>query len=238
MNVHITETRLIDLAAGLLSSAEQRDVMGHVRWCAECENRLRLIVADRESTRSSPAPALSDGRIQLARKNRRPAILVPAAIAAAAVVLVVAVGLLVVDHEDSVPDYWIPITGEAVILRTVDDAMTDALRAYQAHDAKAAVEELRAFTPSSDDPTASTLRDVYLASALVNAGRPSEGLELLKSPTLNYLPGQWRGHAQWVRYVALRRTDKDKEADEVLDALGAEPGEMGDKARAELERRR
>src|SRR5678815_2453671 len=237
MNVHITETRLMDLAAGLLSSAEQRDVTGHVRSCAECENRLRLIVADRESARSGPAPALSDGKIQLARKKRRPAILVPAAIAAA-VVLVVAVGILVVNHKDSVPDYWIPITGETVILRTVDDGMTDALRAYQAHDAKAAVEELRAFTPFSDDPAASTLRDVYLASALVNAGRSSESLELLERLTLNFLPGQWRGHARWVRYVALRRTDQDKEADEVLDALAAEPGEMGDKARAELQRLR
>lgn len=237
MSMHVPETRLIDLAAGLLSPAEQQDVMGHVRRCAECENRLRLIVADQESARSNPVPTLVDGKVQWARKKQRRPILVPAAIAAA-VLLAVAVGRLVTNHNASVPDYWIPITGQAVTLRTSDNRMNDALRAYQARDAKTAVEELRAFTPSSEEPAASLLRDVYLASALVNAGRSDEGLALLeKDETTRYLPTQWRAQAEWVRYVALRRTDKNKEADETLSALAAKPGEIGDKARAELARR-
>ena len=240
MTSHAPESRLIDLASGLLSDEEARELIQHIGQCSACEARLRTVVADRESARSGPVPKLRYGRIQLG-PGPRPSILVRASLVVAACALV-ALGVFLATHRnDGPPEYWIPVTNETTLLHRGNEqgGVTDVLKSYRDHDAATAIKELQALTFAPGDETASTLRNVYLASALANAGRAEEALEVL-GPTwaIEFLPTPWRFHAQWVRYVALLRADKEQEANDLLEKLAEEPGAMGEKAREEIKHRR
>src|SRR5688572_21314312 len=238
--MHPPESRLLDLAMGLLSADEAKATRDHIRDCAECESRLRVIGADRESVRSGPVPVLINDRIELPAPPRRPSVVVRVGLIAA-LFAVVALGIYTgKNRNDGPPDYWIPVTNETtVVWRAEGDSnrVMDRFEAYQNQDAAAAVDELRALTPDPSDYTASALRDLYLASALTNAGRPTEALELMDPTEINGLPTPWRFHAEWVRYLALQRAGRDEDAKAWLEKLAAEePGESGEKARDELRR--
>lgn len=240
MNAHPTESELIDLATGLLGPDDARTTMEHIRACAECERRLQAIVADREALRARPAPVVVDGHIEF-KQTAPPRRLWLGLAVAAAVVIVVALGTLRFANHRRIADYWIPVSSETTTLRSPSDSqhnVSRALRSYQEHDAAAAVEELRALKPPANDVAVSSLRDLYLASALVNAGRAPEGLAMLDRLSLDSLPAQWRYEAQWVRYVALRRTGRNPDARAWLEKLVNEPGEIAARSRAELQRRK
>ena len=237
--MHPPESRLVDLAMGLLSSDEADATRDHIRHCAECESRFRVIVADRESLRAGPVPTLVNGHIHLDQRAAGTKKWVRVGLVAA-VLTVAAVSVFRLAVQERFPQYWIPVTDDtAVVWRADGDSnrVMDQFEAYQNQDAAAAVDELRALTPDPSNYTASTLRDLYLASALTNAGRPTEALELLDPDEINVLPTPWRFHAQWVRYLALQRADRDADAKAWLEKLAAEePGETGEKARDELRR--
>jgi hypothetical protein len=82
----------------------------------------------------------------------------------------------------------------------------------------------------------SSLHRLVLASALVNAGEASEALEELDKLQIFSLPVRWRQQAQWVHYLALRDLGRTTDAHEQLEALADDEGEMGDRAKKELER--
>lgn len=235
---HPPEPQLIDLASGLLSREEAGEIMAHVRACPECEARLRAMVADLESARSGPVPVLVDGRIQLAEHRRRPNILIRASVAAAVIAAIVLGTFLVVNRHDAIPEYWIPVTNGTTTLHrgTEPGDLADALSSYQGHDAASAIEQLEKIRPAPDDNTSTRLRDLYLASALINAGRANEGLEVLDRNEIQWMPTPWRYEAEWVKYVGLRRAGRDDEAHKWLETLATTPGENRARAQSELNR--
>ncbi|HEU4364269.1 MAG TPA: hypothetical protein VFT13_02270 [Candidatus Krumholzibacteria bacterium] len=160
---------------------------------------------------------------------------------AALVVLIGSINFLRNPRESGPGDYWIPISGEATLLRSPTNSspsqdVTDALRAYRQRDAATAVEELRAFKVPVSDATVYTLRDLYLASALVNAAQPEEALATLETLGIESLPQPWRGHARWTYYLALMRVGRTNEAFALLGSLAQETGEIGQRAREEVNR--
>jgi len=237
MNAHPTESELIDLATGLLEPADAPTTMEHIRGCAECERRFRSIVADHEALRGGPIPTVVDGRVDLAPPRRRARL--RDAVIAAALVAAIALGTFrVVEHRDRMPEYWIPVIGETNVLRgTEQRGVADALRSYRDRDAATAIKDLQELQPPAGDNTSSTLRDLYLASALINAGRANEGLEILDRNDIQSMPTPWRYEAEWVKYIGLRRADRDDEARAWLEKLSTEPGPNSARVQAELKRR-
>jgi hypothetical protein len=231
------EFRLIDMVSGLLSAEEKERTIDHVRGCPDCEQRLREIVADREHLRAAPFPRMVHDRIQRVQPGNQPAL--RRWLAMAAVLAVVVIGTLRVFTPRNSLEYWIPVEEASVVLRSdgqASGAMEDGLKAYRNRDVGAAIELLEDLVISSGDQTAATLRDLYLASALVNAERHAEALATLEKLRIDSMPTPWRGHAQWVQYIALTRAGRDLEARALIETLALDPGEMGRRAQAELDR--
>jgi hypothetical protein len=149
VSTHPLESRLVDFVLGLLSPDDETAIRDHIRQCASCESRLRVIVADRESVRSGPVPVLIDDRIELPAAPRRPSVVVRVGLVAA-LFAVVALGIYTGKNRNAgPPDYWIPVTNETtVVWRAEGDSnrVMDRFEAYQNQDAAAAVDELRALT--------------------------------------------------------------------------------------------
>lgn len=238
----IDESRLIDLVAGLLAKEESDETRAHLRSCSECEQRFQTLAGRYESRVAGPLPTRRDGRFRLAPKRPLMTKRVWVTAVAASVVVAFAGAFLVAKRERPL-EYWIPIGQEAVVLRSATEPSPhstagDVLEPYSARDATAAVEELKRLQVAPEDVTAAALRTLFLASALVNAGREEDALEELENIVVRWLPTQWRGEAEWVQYVALVRLHRDAESLAHLERLSQEPDEIGARARAELKRRR
>ena len=238
----LDESALIDLVHGLASPSERDSLLAHLRTCEQCEGRFRALVREHELLRAEKLPGLAGASMAGPSSTVRPKLVVWAAVAAAAVLIgFIAIPRLAGDRTSSV--YWIPIEHEATVLRSTNEAPTrsevnGALDAYVNRDAAGAIEELRAFQVSPDNETSSDLRDLFLASALVNAGQHGEANDLLDRLDVDTLPTQWRGQARWVRYIALARLERRDEARALLDKLVREPGEIGRLAREAAGRNR
>jgi len=239
----IDESVLIDLAHGLAAPSEHAEALAHIRSCPECEIRLRAIVSDREQLLAARIPQATDRVRTVARSGVMGSkALRWIAVAAAAVIIAVALPYLSRDHERG--EYWLPLSeNEETFLRSSRDmgqarGLDNVLQPYRERNAKEAVEQLTAYAVPPSDATAVALRDLFLASALLNAGRTDEAIASLERINVRTLPQPWRSRAQWVQYLSLNELNRETEARELLGNLKDEPGDIGDKARLEIERMR
>lgn len=241
---HLDEDRMIDMVNGIASKGDLDAAVRHLRECATCENLFQTMLREHEAARSQTARVLNKlgGSRVTRRPPRRLQLQRASAVVAAVLVVAAAAWILHGQHgrHDTVNGYWFPVDPSAIVLRdSRDDAMRDLsrrLEPYRRHDANEAVARLQA-APPSDDETVSSLERFYLASALVNAGRPADALPVLDALHIETLPAGWRQQARWIQYLALRDTGRTTEADAALDQLVNDPGEMGAVARKEKKER-
>jgi hypothetical protein len=241
--VHLDdESVLIELAFGLLPVERRDEILAHLRTCAECEARFQTVVAEREHFRAKLADASPHPTaLPQIRPRRTLRAMWVAAAACAAVVAVVVISRQ--SGPDAAREYWIPVGEESMVLRSAEewarpDQVHGVLDAYARRNATEAIQELERFEAAPGDETSSALRDLFLASALLNAGRPLECEAVLQRLTIDTLPPQWRRQARWVRYLALTALDRNAEAQPLLDLMAGEPGEIGALARDEMKRTR
>jgi hypothetical protein len=163
---------------------------------------------------------------------------VPVAAAAALALVVLAPGLR--SPARRAPE-WLPVAGENTLLRThanpeARTSLEHALEVYSSGDARAALAALESLEISTSADFESSLRDLYLASALVLNQRPADALALLDALALPTLPEPWRRWGQWTQYVALRDAGRTAEAQALLGTLAGNTNDVGDRARAEMRR--
>ncbi|MBE0565902.1 MAG: hypothetical protein IH621_08105, partial [Krumholzibacteria bacterium] len=141
------------------------------------------------------------------------------------------------DRAAAPPVHWLPATVEAATVRSdaaaVPAALAEALAVYGRHDTGAAIPALEALEL---DAGWASLRDLYLLSALANAGRVAAAETVLVRLDAATLPHGPRHEAWWYRYVLLTRTGRQDEARSLLGDLEGVEGEIGDLARAERRR--
>jgi len=248
-NKHLTEDRLIDLLAGLVSNEEQTSAVAHMRECTLCEDHFRMLARERETLLAKPSPRFVGGEIVLPSYeviHLRPRILQSkrarwiggATVAAAAVALAFALHLVGPSPSDA-EDYWLPALEEAIETSPQPGPPTQlqmALEAYEDHDPARALALLENTNAPQPDEQKETLKRLYQASALVNENRAGEAQQILDDLDISSLQEPWRGRAHWVRYLTLRKNHQDNVADEILESLLQDPGEIGEMARQERAR--
>jgi hypothetical protein len=222
VSAHVSEDRLIDLAAGLLPLNVSAPLLEHVRGCAECEDVFRRVCAEWERSRLRPAEAVAS------RRWFRPAV----AIAAAVLGIAILIPFLRTKSVPDPRDYWVPIEEGTVDLRSAPQdenaaVFAEATEAYRRHDAEKVIELLdRRTIPASRD-----LLKIFLASALLKSGSAQASLDVLDALRINTLPQPYRDRAKWVRVGALRAAGRDTDATNLLGELAAYDGEFRDAAR-------
>jgi hypothetical protein len=218
-----------------LPQAAAREVLGHLRECAACEGRFRVVVREREELRASGSPGLVAAAAAPPIVRRRGFVATVAGLGAAAVLVLAFVlhGYLAGPER-----YWLPLDREFMLLRAGPlpaelERFGAGLTAYREHDAARAAELLG----SAEVPESYTrLRDLFLASALALEGRHAEALDVLERLRVERLPMPWRARARWVAYTALRDAGRIEEASSLLDDLAARDDEVGALARDERQR--
>lgn len=111
--------------------------------------------------------------------------------------------------------------GEADLLR--------AIEAYARRDLGPAIQGLQ--SARATGPLES-IRLIYLGNALAHQGDFAEAARTLRAALQRDLPHAWREEGQWTLMVVLHRTGQRVSADSLFKVLAAEPGEVGDRARA------
>lgn len=229
---HLTEDAMVDLINGLAAPEQRRAAVLHMRACDACERTFGERLRAHERLR---ADGLPEALRSSAHAVRRRGLHRTWAVAAAAVLVVAAVGVWMSARIGMVPDdYWLPVDTTLFKQRSENGQAVDlapALQRFGRHDAAGAVEDLRSFPAPADDTSASLLR-MYLANALVNAGRGTEALPVLQELEVETLPYEWEGPARWLRYLALVQAGERARAAADLAWLQDYPGEVGERARA------
>jgi hypothetical protein len=232
---HPGDDRLFDLAHGLLPGDAGKTCLDHLAACPECEERFREMTRDRQRALAMDPKALEPGGASAIGSRRviRPLWATLAAAAAAAIIFM-AIPLLS-GREDGPPPYWLPIEAGNTLLRSspVPDRYAWALEAYERRDAARVIEILE----SEPIPPIDLYMRLVYASALLLEDRALEAREGLMSIRMDLLPQPSRRRARWLLYVSQRRLAEHEEADALLAELAAEPGAIGDLARAERIRR-
>jgi len=229
MNDHVSEDRLIDLAAGLVPGGESESLLAHLRGCASCESRFVGVCRDLERTKLRTAPS----------RSRLVAIAAVAVLAAAILVAVVLIPILRSSRYVDPSAYWLPVEEETVDLRAappgVDEAVfAEAAEAYRRHDPARVVALLTGKTiPSSHDPL-----KLLQASALLKTADPISALAVLESLHVESLPQPYRDRAQWIRLGALRAAGRDAEAEALAADIASGSGEFARAARSQSGRPR
>lgn len=232
VKAHPGEDALIDLAHGLVVGHAARPLLVHLATCADCERLFREISGRRERLLAEGAP--TPGRSNPSMERRR---VWPWLAAAAMLAVAVAAPLLVDRKHPVLIDALLPAEGETTLMRSGDhvaglDSFIEALEVYRARDPRLAARLFReADVPEGYDG----LRRLYLASALLLVGEPDESLAVLETLNVDTLPQPWRDEARWVAYLGLRERGDAEAARPRLEQLADSPGEIGDRARRELQ---
>jgi len=111
-------------------------------------------------------------------------------------------------------------------------AFEEGLDAYSRRDLRRAIRSLEEAQVS--EPL-ETIRRVYLGSALAWSGRFPEAVDVLQDVSDPALPDPWGSEARWTLWVALKGMGRASTADSLLSVLVEEPGDVGQRARAESE---
>jgi len=227
--MHLSEDRLIDLARDLVPPHERDGLIAHIEACAACEARFLATCREAEllELRGLP-PAL---RAQPRRG------FVWAAAAAAAILAAALLGGAFLRQRGDDLEPWLPVDSERVMLRSLpstadNEAFLEALEAYARHDSGRVVELLRgrALPPQYE------FLGLFLASAQVRENDCEAALATLERLDIDTLPQPYRDRARWERYLALKHVERGAEARELLTLLASHPGELRDRAEAELSR--
>ena len=250
VEVHPTDDDLLNLAHELLEPGAARGLLDHLRTCAPCETRFRVAAQDRDfwlGRRPDAVPAApahpvvrggAPGRMATLHSFPRWATPVAAAAALALVVLAPSLRHNPARHADA---GWLPVTHEHTLLRTpaLENAgagLDRALGVYRSGDAAEALRELTALTIPPEAVFESSLRQLYLASALVLNARPEDALRTLDGLDVPTLPEPWKRWARWTRYLAARDAHHDQAAQALLAELATASNDVGAQARAEQAR--
>ncbi|MEZ4388211.1 MAG: hypothetical protein R3D98_11670 [Candidatus Krumholzibacteriia bacterium] len=235
---HPDDETVFALVHGLLPGAERERTLDHVRTCADCERLFRDLSRVREKALADGPPAVAASRPDESPSNRRRTrrAWALAAVAAGVAWLLVWFGAAEFGEGGREPaPYWLPTSLEVAVERSADagvpPGLTTALAAYEQRNVDRAITD---FLNLELDGGWADLRDVYLCSALVNAGRYGEAAVVLDRLDVPTLPHDSRMAARWCRYVVLEVAGRDDEARDVLVAMRDDPGPVGERARAEL----
>ncbi len=185
--------RALDFALGLLNKDEERALLAEAREDPELEALIQQQCANRENARGEGLPTT----ISLSGTNRRrvglrrPQILVAGSLLAATLAF-----FFLVQPRRQPASYWLPVTevvniqrsaeGDGVVLRT-------GLDLYAAHDLTAAIAALE---QAPVQGALGDLRNLYLASALLNSGHRQEARQVLGRVDVPSLPYPWRERAE------------------------------------------
>lgn len=227
---HPGEDRLFDLAHGLLPGEEGKTCLDHLAACSACEDRFREMTGDRHRALSAGPPTLEPAGTPTVRKIPRLWATLGLSVAAAIILAV----LVLPGREDGPPPYWLPIEVGNTLLRSgpVPDRYTKALEAYERRDATRVV----AILETEPIPAQDLYMRLVYASALLLEDRAKDAKEELLNLRVERLPEPSRRRARWLLYTSQRRLAEHEEADALLADLAADPGSIGDLARAEIVR--
>jgi len=236
---HPSPDTLLDLAAGLVPPDERADLLDHLTGCPPCEEEFVQVSADFETGRATrPDDAVVDQALRtlpFPQQTRRPRwqMLVPVAAAA-----VLAFALLLPPKTDSDGSgmFPLPSPGEELRLRNVDAPgnvlLAAGLDAYSRHNWG---EAARLLESADSDGAWTSVRGVYLGSALAMSGRLDEARSVIESLDARMLPDPWGSESRWTLGVIYRRLGETARADSLITALADESGAVGDRARAALD---
>jgi hypothetical protein len=254
---HLNDDICLDLVHGLVPEDARAAIREHLVGCSACEKRLRAVAAEHECARACHRVVVTDLDIAVqataahrARPTASPrlprrwheaftntALRLSLSLAGAAAVVIAA--LLLWPHGGLPGSADLPVLPahlEATQLRAAEDlpgasAILAGIEAYAAGDYRGACDRL-AETPGQGP--LEDVRTVYLGSALALRGRHAQAVAVLGSIDLWRLPDPWGAEGLWTLSVALRATGEVARADAILRDLAAEPGPVGDRARAAL----
>jgi hypothetical protein len=260
----VDETLLLEMVHHKLAPDVEARVMTHLRGCAACERSLQQFVAQRERLRSSwrrrhrgerrsPRPGQLPDQLRPEDAGKgspwwrswwlavvpRP-VLVPLAVGAVSICVFVFLHrpspeLVLGDGVDRLPSVSALLQlrdGEASGLSA---DLTAGVQAYERGELKQAVRLLRGAGAADLAAESQMFRILYLGSALARSGRHREALAVLTSVAgIDQAPEPWGSRICWTLQTSLRAMGRTQEADSVLRKLSAEPGEVGDRARALL----
>ncbi|MGH9870065.1 MAG: hypothetical protein ACREAA_18115 [Candidatus Polarisedimenticolia bacterium] len=227
---HPGDDRLFDLAHGLLPRDVGKTCFDHLAACSECEDRFREMTRDRHRALSMEPQTLEPSGASTIRSI--PRLWATLGLSAAAIILMAV--LFLPGREDGPPPYWLPIEVGNTLLRSgpAPDRYARALEAYERHDAARVV----AILESEPIPRQDLFMRLVYASALLLEDRPRQAREELMSIRIDRLPEPSRRRARWLLYSSQRQLAENEEADALLAQLAADPGVIGDLARAEIVR--
>lgn len=258
-SAHLDDDELLDLAHGLRDAAHLSETMAHLRECARCENRFRLLAAERARLLIRPRPLLTATGVELAALTTLPprasGLPSPAGkpflsrlfrarllgVGLAAAVFLVALFILRTGSRRRPEEFWLPPPTEEALRAdegawAADPAIAAALEAYARHDVAGALARFRASAADRGSDYFDSMRALYLASLLARNGEGAEAESTLSTVDMNSLPEPWRGRARYILQEAYRREGRTAAADSLLRLLAGQPGEMGERARRALGR--
>lgn len=253
--LHMNEDMCIDLLSGLLKEEQSKTLLNHIRRCPSCEQIFQTAAAGFETARSRGEPSkdsrgqwafqqindISDEKISIRRKSSswrdffkilspaRAALLLGASAAVIAALIFLNIHR---DYNQEALEYWIPDDRAILTPRSgsgnTDQMFWNGISAYNARDLDSAVKFLRI---SNARNSYDNLRDIYLASALSLRGKYKEALRIITSINLTHMPEPWRSETGWIRYIALSKTNRNEEAQKILDQLAELENDIGVQAR-------
>ncbi|MFT5315135.1 MAG: hypothetical protein ACI9UK_000967 [Candidatus Krumholzibacteriia bacterium] len=184
---------VVDFSLGLLSPEQEKVLLTTARSSPELEALLRAQCPDfkgfgnkARAAAAPPAPVVVDLPWHRQRRTWGWSTSVAASVA-------LTVWLAPVSES---PQYWLPFDNVLLSQRSQAEnvgGLSTGIERYSAGDLLAAVAALK----SADVQGANKdLRDIYLASAMINLGRTDEAFKILTSMDLESLPSPWRQYGK------------------------------------------
>jgi hypothetical protein len=108
-----------------------------------------------------------------------------------------------------------------------DQELVAGLRAYSREEYRTAIGHLER---ARNEGPLETVRKLYLGSALAQQAQWEQAVAVLASHATTPLPDPWGSESRWTLAIALAESGNQTGADSLLQALAAEPGEVGERA--------
>lgn len=179
-----------DYSLGLLSADQERVLLATARGNPELEDMLRRQCPQYDRSMLFPTPETKQTEIvvPLPRRRKQRAWLVAPAVAAS-LALMFWFGPRQGDEL-----YWLPVDEAMTLQRSgyeADDHLSQGLVLYATGDL---IEAVAALQKAEVQGAVEDLRNLYLASALINVGQTEDAHEILLNMDLDLLPHPWRDY--------------------------------------------
>lgn len=241
---HVSDDVCFDLVLELLPRDQMDLVLRHISSCSPCEKRFQELAGDRErSAVFANTESTTGHRARRAVSQRsvwepvmywlgRRRVRLGLAMGLAAVLI----GMLILDRPaelDGISIGKLPPYEEVGPLRMAlppasGEALQQGLELYSEGAYEQAARGLGGFSAAGPSEA---FRRIYLGSALALSGDFEAALVVLEDVPVDVVPEPWSGEGRWTLFVALRATGQTERAQEIVDELATEPGEVGDRAR-------